>query len=43
VGGIRHRTRLETYTGTVRNGMIIGEARAGGGPAAVRWSASRVR
>jgi len=35
--------RLETYTGTVRNEMIIGEARAGGGPAAVRWSASRVR
>ena len=35
--------RLETYTGTVRDGMIIGEARTGGGPAAVRWSASRVK
>jgi hypothetical protein len=35
--------RLETYTGIVRDGMITGEARAGGGPAAVRWSAARVR
>ena len=34
--------RLETYTGIVRDGTIIGEARAGGGPAAVRWSAARV-
>jgi len=34
--------RLETYTGIVRDGMIIGEARAGGGPATVRWGASRV-
>jgi hypothetical protein len=35
--------RLETYTGIVRDGTIIGEARAGSGPAAVRWSAARVR
>jgi hypothetical protein len=35
--------RLETYTGIVRDGMITGEARAGGGPAAVRWSAARVK
>jgi hypothetical protein len=35
--------RLETYTGTVRDGMITGETRAGGGTAAVRWSAARVR
>jgi hypothetical protein len=35
--------RLETYTGVVRNGMIVGEARAGGGPATVRWSAARVK
>jgi len=35
--------RLETYTGIVRDGMITGEARAGGGPATVRWGASRVQ
>jgi hypothetical protein len=35
--------RLETYTGTVRDAMITGETRAGGGTAAVRWSAARVR
>jgi hypothetical protein len=35
--------RLETYTGTVRDGMITGETRAGGGTAAVRWSAARIR
>jgi hypothetical protein len=35
--------RLESYTGIVRGGTIIGDARAGGGPATVRWSASRVR
>jgi hypothetical protein len=35
--------RLETYTGIVRDGMITGETRAGGGAAAVRWSAARVK
>ncbi|MGH8634455.1 MAG: SAM-dependent methyltransferase [Burkholderiales bacterium] len=34
--------RLETYTGSVQDGSITGEARAGGGTAAVRWSANRV-
>ena len=34
--------RLEIYTGTVQDGRITGEARAGGGTAAVRWSAARV-
>ena len=34
--------RLETYTGTVQDGSITGEARGGGGSVAVRWSASRV-
>ena len=33
--------RLETYTGTVQDGRITGEARAGNG-AALRWSATRV-
>ncbi|MGH8700767.1 MAG: SAM-dependent methyltransferase [Burkholderiales bacterium] len=33
--------RLETYTGTVQDGSITGDARAGGGTAAVRWSAIR--
>ena len=35
--------RLETYTGIVRDGMIVGETRIGAGPAGTRWSASRVR
>jgi hypothetical protein len=35
--------RLEVYTGTVQNGKITGEARPGGGSAAVRWSATRVQ
>jgi len=35
--------RLETYTGTVRDGRITGEARAGAGSATVRWSATRVQ
>jgi len=35
--------RLETYTGIVQDGRITGEARAGGGTAAVRWSATRVQ
>jgi hypothetical protein len=34
--------RLETYTGIVRDGMITGEARAGGGKPTVRWGAARV-
>jgi len=35
--------RLEVYTGTVQDGKITGEARAGAGTAAVRWSATRVQ
>jgi hypothetical protein len=35
--------RLETYTGTVQDGKITGEARAGGGSATVRWSATRAQ
>jgi hypothetical protein len=35
--------RLETYTGTVQNGRITGEARAGGGTRALRWSATRAQ
>ena len=34
--------RLETYTGTVQDGKITGEARSGGGSAPARWSATRV-
>jgi hypothetical protein len=34
--------RLETYTGTIQDGKITGEAHAGNGTAATRWSASRV-
>jgi hypothetical protein len=34
--------RLQVYTGTVQDGKITGEARAGGGSATARWSASRV-
>ena len=35
--------RLETYTGTVQDGKITGEARSGGGSATVRWSAARAQ
>jgi hypothetical protein len=35
--------RLEIFTGTVQDGRITGEARAGNATAAVRWSASRVQ
>jgi hypothetical protein len=34
--------RLEIFTGTVQDGRITGEARAGNATAAVRWSAVRV-
>lgn len=34
--------RLETYTGTVQDGRITGEARSGAGSTTVRWSATRV-
>ena len=35
--------RLEVYTGTVQDGKITGEARAGAGMAVVRWSATRAQ
>jgi hypothetical protein len=34
--------RLEIFTGTVQDGRITGEARAGNAAAAVRWSATRI-
>jgi hypothetical protein len=34
--------RLEIFTGTVQDGRITGEARAGNATAAVRWNAVRV-
>ena len=34
--------RLVSYTGTVQDGRITGEARAGNSTAAVRWTATRV-
>jgi hypothetical protein len=34
--------RLEIFTGTVQDGEITGEARAGNAAAAVRWSATRI-
>ena len=34
--------RLEVFTGTVQDGRITGELRAGNGAAAARWSATRI-
>jgi hypothetical protein len=34
--------QLEIFTGTVQDGRIAGELRAGNAAAAVRWSATRV-